>query len=117
MDCAGENNLQRLFSLLSFNTKMKKRARCSSRRSQICERSPRVSSQSGSLGGADPLVIFNIMRSDLFCAAIDLGRELTGMLFIQTFLLQRQEGSLNKVFHVIKIEMDGVDRGDVILYS
>lgn len=54
-------------------------------------RSARVSSPVGFLGGAGPLVIFNIMSSNLFSAVIDLGREHTGMLFIQTVLLWRQK--------------------------
>lgn len=53
--------------------------------------SARVPQQAGFLGGAGPLVIFNIMSSNLFSAVIDLGREHTGMLFIQTFLLWRQK--------------------------
>ena len=37
------------------------------------------------------LLCFNIMTFNIFSAVIDLGRELTGMLFIQTSLLWRQK--------------------------
>lgn len=53
-----------------------------------------VPEQAGFLGGAGPLVIFNIRTSNLFSAVIDLGREHIGMLFIQTFLLWRDRNNV-----------------------
>lgn len=53
--------------------------------------------QTGFQGGAGSLVIFNIMSCNLFSAVIDLGREHTGMLFIQTLQLSDRCSVLGRV--------------------